>query len=278
MKNYILRLFEKIHILQNIYLKNNFFFKKKTYSMHGEDLVLEEYFKGAVNGIYVDLGCYHPIQHNNTMLLHQKGWRGINIDINEFSIKLFNFCRPDDLNLNLAVSDKNDEIDFYYQKKLSVLSTINKSQADLVFQKRVKKKKITSQTLTKILDNSKYKDKQIDFLNIDVEGADLDTLRSLDFSRYSPKVICAEILPTDVKFIYAAEEAAKAARKTMLVITRVTMSQKKRNIITQELEFAMKDLIKVIEKSDIYNLLKVKNYKRIWSGILNHIFVRNFRQ
>ena len=120
--------------------------------MHGEDLVVEKYFKETVNGFYVDLGCYHPIKHNNTMLLYQKGWRGINIDINEFSIKLFNFCRPDDLNLNLAVSDKNGEIDFYYQKKLSVLSTIKKSQSDLVFQGKINKKKISSQTLTKVLD------------------------------------------------------------------------------------------------------------------------------
>ena len=198
MKNYFLNLIEKTHILQNIYLKNKFFLKKKTYSMHGEDLVVEKYFKDVVNGFYVDLGCYHPIKLNNTMLLYQKGWRGINIDINEFSIKLFNFCRPDDLNLNLAISDKNSEIDFYYQKKLSVLSTIKKSQSDLVFQGKINKKKISSQTLTKVLDNSKYKDKQIDFLDSDIEGADLEALKSLDFSRYSPKLISVEILPENI--------------------------------------------------------------------------------
>ena len=166
--------------------------------MHGEDLVVEKYFNEIDNGFYVDLGCYHPIKHNNTMLLYQKGWRGINIDINEFSIKLFNFCRPDDLNLNLAISDKNSEIDFYYQKKLSVLSTIKKSQSDLVFQGKINKKKISSQTLTQVLDNSKYKDKQIDFLDSDIEGADLEALKSLDFSRYSPKLISVEILPKNM--------------------------------------------------------------------------------
>ena len=234
MKNYFLNFIEKIHILQNIYLKNKFFFKKRTYSMHGEDLVVEKYFKDVVNGFYVDLGCYHPVQNNNTMLLYQKGWRGINIDINEFSINLFNFCRPDDLNLNFAVSDKNGEIDFYYQKKISALSTIKKSQSDLVFQGKIKKKTISSQTLTQILDDSKYKDKPIDFLDIDIEGADLDALKSLDFSRYSPKLICVEIL-----------------YKNMFINNND------------------------IEKSDIYNLLKAKNYKQIWSGIFNHIFVKN---
>ena len=69
---------------------------------------------------------------------------------------------------------------------------------------------------------------------MDIEGADLDALKSLDFSRYSPKLICVEIFPENMDI----------------------------NNIN-------------IEKSDIYNLLKIKNYQKIWSGIWNHIFVRN---
>ena len=162
--------------------------------MHGEDLIVKKYFKDKTNGFYVDLGCYHPIQNNNTLLLYQKGWRGINIDISEFTIKLFDYCRSDDLNLNLAASDKNGEIDFYYQKKISALSTIKRKQSEIAFQGKIKKKKIISKTLTNILDDSKYKNKKIDFLDIDVEGVDLDALKSLDFYRYSPTLICVEIL------------------------------------------------------------------------------------
>ena len=163
--------------------------------MDREDLEIDKYFKNVINGFYVDLGCYHPLKNNNTMLLSQKGWRGINVDISEFSIKLFNYCRPNDLNLNLAVSDKNSEINFYYQKKISALSTIKKSRISSVFQGRVLEKKILSKTLTKILDDSVYRNRQIDFLNIDIEGADLDALKTLNFSKYLPKLICIEILP-----------------------------------------------------------------------------------
>jgi len=142
MKKYLLNLFEKLHIIQNIYIKNKLFFKRKTYSMHGEDLIVKKYFKDKTNGFYVDLGCYHPVQNNNTLLLYQKGWRGINIDISEFTIKLFHHCRSDDLSLNLAVSDKNEEIDFYYQKKISALSTIKKKHSEIYLQGKIKKKKI----------------------------------------------------------------------------------------------------------------------------------------
>ena len=194
MKDYFTSLLEKVHIIQNIYLKNKYIFKKKTYSMHGEDLIIQKYFKDKKNGLYVDLGCYHPIQYNNTLLLYQNGWEGINVDINKLSIKLFDFCRPKDINLNIAVSNKNSEIDFYFQKKLSLLSTIIKTQSDVAFQGKIKKSKILSQTLTKILDNSKYKNRKIDFLDLDIEGADLEALESLDFSRYEPEMICAEIV------------------------------------------------------------------------------------
>ena len=141
MIKFLSNLFENLHILQNIYIKNNFFFKKKSYSMDQEDLIIKEYFKEKNKGFYVDVGCYHPLQRNNTMLLYQKGWRGINIDISYFSIKLFKFLRPDDFNLNTAVSNKEGDVNMFYQKKLSQLSTIKENQAQNAFQGNILKKK-----------------------------------------------------------------------------------------------------------------------------------------
>ena len=192
-------LFENLHILQNIYLKNNFFFKKESYSMDKEDLVIEGYFKNKNKGFYVDVGCYHPLQRNNTMLLYQKGWRGINIDISDFSIKLFKFLRPDDLNLNVAVSNKEGEIDMFFQKKLSQLSTIKENSAKKTFQGNILNQKILSRKLTSILDEGKYKDQKIDFLNVDAEGADFEVLQSLDFNKYSPELICIEVIEKDLE-------------------------------------------------------------------------------
>ena len=192
-------LFENLHILQNIYIKNNFFFRKKSYSMDKEDLVIDEYFKNKNKGFYVDVGCYHPLQRNNTMLLYQKGWRGINIDISDFSIKLFKFLRPDDFNLNVAVSNKEGEIDMFFQKKLSQLSTIKENSAKNAFQGNILNKKILSRKLTSILEQGKYKDQKIDFLNVDAEGADFEVLQSLDFNKYSPELICIEVTEKDLE-------------------------------------------------------------------------------
>lgn len=199
MINILKKVYKKIHIIQNIYIKNNFFFKKKSYSMESEDLEITNILKNIKNGFYVDAGCYHPLHLNNTYLLYNKNWRGINIDLSEFSIDMFNFIRPEDININAAVSNGNEYITFYYQKKSSQLSTIKKDWAKQKMQGLIKEKKIKSYKLSTIINNSEFNKRKIDFLDIDLEGADLDALKSLDFKIYRPKLICVEILDKNIE-------------------------------------------------------------------------------
>ena len=186
---------EYLKILYNLYIKNKCFIKRDSYSQDGEDKVLGEIFKNYNSGVYVDVGCYHPIEVSNTALLYNKGWNGINIDISEYSIKLFNFLKPDDINLNLAVSNSSGYKDIFFQKNLSKISTVSKKKSLKIFQGKIKTKKIICKTLTEIINDSIYRDKKINFLNIDAEGHDLEVLQSLDFHKYFPEVICVEIFP-----------------------------------------------------------------------------------
>ena len=232
------RLKNKIHILQNIYLKNKYFIKRKSYAMDGEDTAINVFNKKKDKGFYVDIGAHHPIQRNNTQLLHQNGWEGINIDVNQFSIDLFDFLRPNDLNLQVAVSDKEGEISFFYQKKFSQLNTTDKKIANENFQGNFKKRIVKCQTIENILKNSKYKDKKIDFLNIDIEGAEMKVLKTLNFEKYNPTLICIEILGY-------------------------------RDLNSEEREIQIKN-------DEIYKFLLNKNYKKVWSGssYCSHLFVK----
>jgi len=190
-------LFDKFHLLHNLYIKNKCFLKRKTYSMNEEDLQIKKYFNGKKKGFYVDVGAYHPVHRNNTKLLYEMGWEGINIDISNFSIKLFNHLRPNDTNLNIAVSKTNGYIEMFYQKKISQLLTIKKEVANNVFQGKIKSKKVQSKTLNDVLRESQYNKRKIDLLDIDVEGADLELLQSLNFLKYSPELICVEYIGED---------------------------------------------------------------------------------
>ena len=233
------KLKNKIHILQNIYLKNKYFINKKSYAMDGEDLAIDKYVEKKEKGFYVDIGAHHPIHRNNTQLLFKRGWEGINIDVNEFSIDLFNFLRPNDLNLLTAISDENGEITFYYQKQFSQLNTTDKSVANEHFNGNFKQRSVKCQTIISILKNSKYKNKKIDFLNIDVEGAEMKVLKTLNFDIYDPSMICIEILGY------------------------------------RDLDF--KEREDQIKGDDIYKFLINKNYKKAWSGssYCSHLFIKN---
>ena len=167
--------------------------------MDNEDTAVLNYFKDKKNGFYIDVGCYHPIHRNNTYLLHKKNWNGINIDTSQFSIDLFDYMRPNDLNYKCAISNKNQIIKLFYQKELSQLSTTERDQAETVFQGNIKEKEVQAFTLDEILNRDKYKNSKIDFLDIDVEGADLKALEGLSFDKFKPELVCVEIHEKKIK-------------------------------------------------------------------------------
>ena len=177
----------------SIFLKS-FTTKKISYSYGGIDSLIANIFKDNNDGFYVDIGCGHPIKNNNTYLLNKRGWKGINIDLDEENIDLFNIYRKKDENINIAVSNDNKEVDLYFYHSKSAINTISKEAANYQKAKVSSVKKINSKTLNEVLINSKFKDIQIDFLSIDVEGSELLVLKNFDFKKYSPKVIVVEYL------------------------------------------------------------------------------------
>ena len=176
-----------------MYYRPKIFFPKKTYSMYGEDIIIEQFFKNKKKGFYVDIGCYHPLEGSNTYLLFKKGWNGINADVNSLSIELFNRAREKDHNVNLAVSNNKQKLKIYFRKKINMLNTSSKKLAKIHFRNGFQERVINACPLNEIIKKSKFNSKKIDFLNIDVEGKELNVLESLNFSRYKPKLICIEI-------------------------------------------------------------------------------------
>ncbi len=173
--------------------------KKISYSYGGVDLLILDIFKNQKKGYYLDIGCAHPIKNNNTYLLYRKGWNGINIDLDKENIDLFNSYRKRDFNVTAAVSDKEGETDLYFYHNKSALNTISKQNADFQKADISSIKKIKTQSINKILENSPYKDQKIDFLSVDVEGYELDIFKNFDFNKYSPKVIVVEFLDLSLK-------------------------------------------------------------------------------
>ena len=174
------------------------FKSRKLYSNWGIDLLVKDILKKKKRGIYIDVGCHHPLINNNTNILYKNGWRGINIDLDFNSIDMFNYFRPKDDNVISALSNKKGQADLYFFHNRAAKNTISKSRG-----KGAKSiKRIEVNTLDNIIKNSKFKIKHIDFLSIDVEGNELNVLKGLNFKKYKPIIISIEFIKPDIKEFY----------------------------------------------------------------------------
>jgi len=114
-------------------------YTKKSYSISNVDLIIDRIFLNKKKGIYIDVGCNHPIKYNNTYLLYKRGWSGINIDLDKSSIKEFNKFRKKDYNVEAIVSNDNKVKDVYIYHDRSAINTVSK---ELINYRKSKIKKI----------------------------------------------------------------------------------------------------------------------------------------
>ena len=189
-------------------LKDRFFwfvfpFGNLYFSQNGEDVVLSKIFDQELfgdekyQGFYVDVGAYHPFRYSNTFYFYRKGWSGINIDADDRFFKLFSFFRKKDKNLNLAIG-LNKEKRFFYIFEDAAFNTFDERLAKNLIKsggsKLLDKRKLETLSLEEVLDKNLNYQQKIDFMNIDVEGLDLEVLKSNNWDKYAPRVILVENL------------------------------------------------------------------------------------
>ncbi|CAN5455491.1 hypothetical protein BH10BAC4_BH10BAC4_06180 [soil metagenome] len=182
-------------IENKIYPPNQQAVANQSFSQCGEDLIVSYVFslRGIDKPSYIDIGANDPYFLSNTALLYQNGCRGINIEANPQLSEKFKIYRPDDINLNIGIDDKEGELDFYMMLDHTLstfsLNEYNSMIADGKQLAEVRKVKLT--TISYVL--MKYFDSKFpDFMSIDVEGMDFDILKSIDYESAFPKIICVE--------------------------------------------------------------------------------------
>ena len=172
-------------------------FARISYSQEGEDILLMKIFKNKKKGFYVDVGAHHPYKLSNTYLLYKLKWHGLNIEPNNDGYILLKKYRKRDINLNVGISNKNCDAT-YFEFNEPALNTFDEK---IAYSHQVKHNTIISgrrqlylRRLDDLLDEHVSKNTKVDLLNIDVEGLELSVLKSYDWSKYRPHVICIETL------------------------------------------------------------------------------------
>ena len=153
----------------------------------------EQILQNIKRGIYVDIGCYHPVKESHTAILYKNGWSGVNLDISKDTIEMFNIFRPRDTNLNIGLSTKNGFQDAYFERNISTVSSLDKDYLKKIGRKNKIIKSIPVITLSKL--REEYELKNIDFLKIDCENIDESIIMQTDLSVLDCNFLSVELLP-----------------------------------------------------------------------------------
>ena len=158
-------------------------------------MVLRSLTRDRPTGFYVDVGAHHPFYYSNTFHFYSKGWRGVNIDAVPGSMQLFREIRPRDVNLEACVGTPGRSVEFAIFEEQALNTMDAEVASKLVQQNRsrlLSKQKMQTESLARILEQHVPRGRTIDFLSVDVEGADLEVLQSNDWEQFRPEFIVVE--------------------------------------------------------------------------------------
>jgi len=165
-----------------------------SYSQEGEDLILDRLFERRDSGFYVDVGACHPMRFSNTHRFYRRGWHGINIEPNPEACELFRRRRKRDINIECGVADQEGTL-VYFIFNESALNSFDKKLSEDRHNnghRIIAKKNVQVRRLSKLLEEYLPAGTHIDFMSIDVEGYDLEVLKSNDWRRFRPECVLVE--------------------------------------------------------------------------------------
>lgn len=199
-----------------------------SYSHYGEDLIVLHLFRRLVRsdggGVYVDVGAFDPFLFSNTLLLHQHGWRGVNIDPNPECVRKFARARPADRNVCAAVADAARPmvyLEYPTGGTNRLVAAGEERLANVAGEEPTRRTPVTTATLTRLLEDHLWPGAVVDFLNVDCEGEDLAVLRGFDWERWPPRVLAVEAYDDDARrevTAFAADRGYTRVAQTVLTL------------------------------------------------------------
>ncbi|MGV9366661.1 FkbM family methyltransferase [Amycolatopsis sp. NPDC003731] len=163
-----------------------------SYAQNAEDVVLARVFAGQATGRYVDLGAGDPVVASVTKHFYDLGWRGINVEPIPAKARELRSARPEDLTLQVAVGAAPGVAKLHVVEDEWGWSTLDD---DLAVHYRDDRRwevgavEVELTTLAALLDAHPG---PVDFLKIDVEGAERAVIEGADWTRHRPRVLVVE--------------------------------------------------------------------------------------
>lgn len=159
----------------------------KFYSEYGEDQWIAENVKLPKDGFYLDVGAMRPDINSNTAFLRDMGWHGIIIDGHPGCMA--HWKDVPNVRAMCAVVGPPGKVLFARDRELSRIINPKEPRQMAYPQDAMGVVEEDAETLSDIL---RHTTRNIDFISIDIEGAEFDALSTFPFDRFKPQVIVAE--------------------------------------------------------------------------------------
>jgi FkbM family methyltransferase len=166
-----------------------------SYAQRYEDMHLSRCFDAQASGFYIDIGAGHPVYDNVSFAFYLRGWRGITVEPNPWLAQLSGAVRPCDTRIESLVGAVPGKATYYLIEDFHGLSTMVEDHARAARSEYGKRSQALSMpvvTLAALCEQ--YAPAEIDFLKIDVEGAEQTVIEGGAWDRFRPKVVVAEAL------------------------------------------------------------------------------------
>ena len=165
-----------------------------SYSQNMEDWHLWLAFGGGAAAAISISAPAIRIADNVSFFFYERGWQGIVVEPQQKLIDLYARLRPRDIAVCGLIGTRIGPTGFHVFDAFHGLSTTNTKYADAAATLGDGYRTVTVPTvsLAQLCERQGLRD--IDFLKIDVEGAEADVLRSNDWDRFRPKAIVVEAI------------------------------------------------------------------------------------
>jgi FkbM family methyltransferase len=167
-----------------------------SYAQNFEDVLLHRRFADVAAGFYVDVGASAPVAHNVTLNFYQRGWRGLHVEPIPERAQELRWARPRDIVVEAAAAEAEGRAVFHRTAGAGGLSSLTNAYFPPVGPHDIWLLEVRTRRLDDIF--AEHGVGEIDFLKIDVEGAEDRALAGLDFRRWRPAVLVIEaVTPTN---------------------------------------------------------------------------------
>lgn len=165
-----------------------------SYAQNLEDYHLSLAFAGQPTGTYIDIGGGHPVAGSVSFWFYERGWQGIVVEPQEALASLHRQVRPRDTVVTSLIGRENGSANLFVVARLHALTTTVEAYADNAknYGAAVRSMAVPAITLAELC--ASHGVATIDFLKIDVEGAEADVIAGGDWRRYRPKVVLVEAI------------------------------------------------------------------------------------